>query len=224
MPDGVRVFLGGRGREADGSIKMWVSSANTNECAYYPKGHPFESWNRRDISCLLPNGKFLGVDEKLGLVVVNPLNGDVDVVSSNSAFKVGKMGSLVLPNGKVLIIPYNADVDLTGDQAVFGKLYEIDFKFTKSFSKDSLLSPYLKVAEGEPEDSGIKIALDPNGGSLDVLAVYRNEDNPTYGDLPKPTRSGYTFLGWAESKTSSSYISSTDSVPESGMLLYAIWK
>lgn len=224
MPDGVRVFLGGRGREADGSIKMWVSSANTNECAYYPKGHPFESWNRRDISCLLPNGKFLGVDEKLGLVVVNPLNGDIDVVSSNSAFKVGKMGSLVLPNGKVLVIPYNADVDLTGGQAVFGKLYEIDFKFTKSFSKDSLLSPYLKVAEGEPEDSGIKIALDPNGGSLDVLAVYRNEDNPTYGDLPKPTRSGYTFLGWAESKTSSSYISSTDSVPESGMLLYAIWK
>lgn len=224
MPDGVRVFLGGRGREADGSIKMWVSSANTNECAYYPKGHPFESWNRRDISCLLPNGKFLGVDEKLGLVVVNPLNGDIDVVSSNSAFKVGKMGSLVLPSGKVLVIPYNADVDLTGEQAVFGKLYEIDFKFTKSFSKDSLLSPYLKVAEGEPEDSGIKIALDPNGGSLDVLAVYRNEDNPTYGDLPKPTRSGYTFLGWAESKTSSSYISSTDSVPESGMLLYAIWK
>ena len=61
------------------------------------------------MTCLLPNGKFCGVDEELGLVVVNPLTGETYVASNDPAFKKGKMGCQLLPNGKLLVIPYDCE-------------------------------------------------------------------------------------------------------------------
>ena len=111
MPDGERVFLGGVGRWTNGRLRMWNGTAEGRVGAYrdFPSGHPLESWARRDVTCLLPNGKFCGVDEELGLVVVNPLTGETYVASDDPAFKKGKMGCQLLPNGKVWIIPYDCE-------------------------------------------------------------------------------------------------------------------
>ncbi|MBR3957679.1 MAG: InlB B-repeat-containing protein [Kiritimatiellae bacterium] len=193
---------------------------------FYPAGHPFESWARRDITCLLPNGKFCGVDEELGLVVVNPLTGEMYVASDDPVFKKGKMGCQLLPNGKVWIIPYDCEGrEYLAGTDICGKLYEVDFGFTKSFSLSSLCSPYLKVAEGDPEPSGIKVGLDPNGGELPgVYAQYYKGTNPVYGTLPTPTRSGHAFRGWSTDGTEAGIVGAGDPVPGSGIQLKAVWR
>ena len=245
MPDGVRFFFGGAGRDADGTVKMWCGNSDQyagggiqddpeglepgmRKRVYgkYPAGHPFESWARRDVTCLLPNGKFCGVDEELGLVVVNPLTGETYVASDDPAFKKGKMGCQLLPNGKVWIVPYDCEGrEYLAGTKLCGKLYEVDFGFTRSFSLSSLLSPYLRVAEGDPEPSGVKVGLDPNGGELPgVFAQYYKGESPVYGELPVPTRSDYTFLGWSTDGTAANIIAATDSVPQGGIKLKAVWK
>ena len=226
MPDGKRIFLGGTGRDFDGTIRMWQSGTNMFDHADYPAGHPFKSWARRDVTCLLPNGKFCGVDEELGLVVVNPLNGEMYVASDEPVFKKGKMGCQLLPNGKVWIIPYDCEGrEYLAGTNLCGKLYEVDFGFTRSFSLSSLLSPYLKVAEGDPEPSGIKVGLDPNGGELPgIYAQYYKGANPVYGTLPTPARSGYAFRGWSTDGTEAGIVATTDLVPQSGIQLKAVWR
>ena len=244
MPDGVRFFFGGAGRDADGTVKMWCGNSDQyagggiqddpeglepgmRKRVYgkYPAGHPFESWARRDVTCLLPNGKFCGVDEELGLVVVNPLTGETYVASDDPAFKKGKMGCQLLPNGKVLVVPYDCEGrEYLAGTKLCGKLYEVDFGFTRSFSLSSLMSPYLRVAEGDPEPSGVKVGLDPNGGELPgVFAQYYKGESPVYGELPVPTRSDYTFLGWSTDGTAANMVSATDPVPSSGIRLKAAW-
>ena len=229
MPDGRRIFLGGAGRNRsyyNGSVRMWQGSDALATHAMYPYGHPFESWARRDVTCLLPNGKFCGVDEELGLVVVNPLTGETYVASDDPAFKKGKMGCQLLPNGKVWIIPYDCEGrEYLAGTNLCGKLYEVDFGFTRSFSLSSLMSPYLRVAEGDPEPSGIKVGLDPNGGELPgIYAMYYKGANPVYGELPVPTWTGHTFLGWSTDGTAANLVAATDPVPPLGILLKAAWQ
>ncbi len=180
---------------------------------------------RRDVTCLLPNGKFCGLDEELGLVVVNPLTGETYVASDDPVFKKGKMGCQLLPSGKVWIIPYDCEGrEFEAGLDLCGKLYEVDFGFTRSFSLSSLCSPYLKVAEGDPEPSGIKVGLDPNGGSLPgIYAQYYKGENPVYGELPVPTRTGHSFLGWSTDGTAAGVVAATDPVPALGIMLKAAW-
>lgn len=226
MPDGRNVFFGGAGRWTNGRIRMWNATTNFDVFALYPVGHPFEAWNRRDVTCLLPNGKFCGVDEELGLVVVNPLTGETYVASDDPVFKKGKMGCQLLPNGKVWIIPYDCEGrEYLAGTNLCGKLYEVDFGFTRSFSLSSLCSPYLKVAEGDPEPSGIKVGLDPNGGELPgIYAMYYKGENPVYGTLPTPTRSGKYFRGWSTDGTAANVVSTADLVPALGIKLLAVWE
>ena len=178
------------------------------------------------MTCLLPNGKFCGVDEDLGLVVVNPLTGETYVASDDPAFKKGKMGCQLLPNGKVLIVPYDCEGrEYLAGTKLCGKLYEVDFGFTRSFSLSSLLSPYLRVAEGDPEPGGVKVGLDPNGGELSgVFAQYYKGESPVYGELPVPTREGRTFAGWSPDGSAENIVSATDPVPPSGIRLKAVWQ
>ena len=229
MPDGERIFLGGAGKsrpDAYGKVRMWQTAEAVDTFSDFPSGHPFEAWNRRDVTCLLPNGKFCGVDEELGLVVVNPLTGETYVASEDPVFKKGKMGCQLLPNGKVWIIPYDCEGrEFEAGLALCGKLYEVDFGFTRSFSLSSLCSPYLRVAEGDPEPSGIKVGLDPNGGELPgIYAMYYKGENPVYGELPVPTWTGHTFLGWSTDGTAANLVAATDPVPPLGILLKAAWQ
>jgi len=225
MPDGGRIFFAGVGRSSNGRLRMWCSATDQSAWKNFPTGHPFESWARRDVTCLLPNGKFCGVDEELGLVVVNPLTGETYVASDDPAFKKGKMGCQLLPNGKVWIIPYDCEGrEFEYGRTICGKLYEVDFGFTRSFSLSSLCSPYLKVAEGAPEPSGIKVGLYPSGGKLPgVYAQYYKGENPVYGELPVPVRTGCTFLGWSPDATAENVVSATDPVPPNGIQLKAVW-
>lgn len=60
-------------------------------------------------------------------------------------------------------------------------------------------------------------------GDLYLYAIYSSSTTTDSVELPTPTRSGYEFLGWAESATAES--GTTGSLtPTKDITLYAIWK
>ena len=67
------------------------------------------------------------------------------------------------------------------------------------------------------------ITFDPNGGKV-TNGSKIVEYNGTYGELPVPTRTGYTFNGWYTNKTDGTQITSEDIVQiTEDQTLYAQW-
>ncbi len=74
-------------------------------------------------------------------------------------------------------------------------------------------------------ENSLKISFDANGGSVEGGAgdriVYAQD---TYGELPKPTRSGYSFIGWYTQESGGQIITEDMVVNSTGeMKLYAHW-
>jgi uncharacterized repeat protein (TIGR02543 family) len=67
------------------------------------------------------------------------------------------------------------------------------------------------------------VTLNPNGGSVSTTAKTVTYGS-TYGTLPSPTRTGYTFAGWYTAASGGANVSPTDSVTSStAHALYAHW-
>ena len=74
------------------------------------------------------------------------------------------------------------------------------------------------------EEQTCTVTLDPNGGSVSSdqwIATY----NHVYGEIPTPTRSGYTFLGWWTAKEEGGERIEADTVcvATQNFTLYARW-
>lgn len=68
---------------------------------------------------------------------------------------------------------------------------------------------------GGSSSNTVKVTLNPNGGSVSPTSIMV-DPNGTYGYLPTPTRSGYTFAGW--------YTAGTYNFPvESGYRVHYSW-
>lgn len=74
------------------------------------------------------------------------------------------------------------------------------------------------------KNSVTTVTFDANGGSVGT-ASKQVTVGQTYGTLPTPTRSGYTFMGWYEEKTSGgSAVTESTTVSKTGNhTLYAHW-
>ena len=69
----------------------------------------------------------------------------------------------------------------------------------------------------------IKVSFNVNGGSSSCSPIYVTYGN-AYGDLPTPTRNGYKFIGWFETSTGNSKVTSeTLVVKTEDHTLYAHW-
>ena len=79
-----------------------------------------------------------------------------------------------------------------------------------------------------------KISLDANGGTCsetlrEIPYEYTYQGKPLsgggfeYGDLPTPTRSGYTFNGWFTDPVAGTQVLSTDLIGTSDIVLHAHW-
>lgn len=72
-------------------------------------------------------------------------------------------------------------------------------------------------------NSTYKVTLSVNGGSVSTGSITV-ENGSTYGTLPTPTRSGYTFAGWYTAKSGGTKITSSTKVNlTSDQTLYALW-
>ncbi len=69
----------------------------------------------------------------------------------------------------------------------------------------------------------VKISFNANGGkcSTRTRKYYKTD---TYSVLPRPTRTGYTFVGWYSKKSGGSKVTEASKVPSAATTLYAHWK
>lgn len=67
------------------------------------------------------------------------------------------------------------------------------------------------------------LSFNPNGGTVNPTSKTVSYGSP-YGDLPTPTKSGNTFLGWFTEKDGGTRVSSTTTMGASNVTLYAHWK
>ncbi len=69
-----------------------------------------------------------------------------------------------------------------------------------------------------------KVTFDANGGECDTTEQTATYDS-TYGELPVPTRTGYTFLGWFTASENGNEVKATDAVTVAqDQTLYAHWE
>ena len=68
----------------------------------------------------------------------------------------------------------------------------------------------------------VNVAFDPSVGTCST-ASKQVEVGGTYGDLPVPTRTGHTFMGWWNTSTNTECISSTTVTADTNHTLTAIW-
>ena len=76
----------------------------------------------------------------------------------------------------------------------------------------------------ERDDMGVRcqLLLEPNGGECEY-SCYMYTIGSKVGELPTPTRSGYTFVGWYTEKNEGQAINSQDIISED-VTAYAHWK
>lgn len=68
------------------------------------------------------------------------------------------------------------------------------------------------------------VTFNPNGGNVSTTSKEVTYDS-TYGDLPNPTRTGYTFNGWYTAPSGGTQITSDSNVSTTEEhTLYAIWE
>ncbi len=78
-----------------------------------------------------------------------------------------------------------------------------------------------KVTTTQPVTVKYTLTYNPNGGSVSPTSKTLNEGS-TYGSLPTPTRSGYTFKGWYTSIDGGNKVATTTKI-NGNTTIYAHW-
>ncbi len=87
----------------------------------------------------------------------------------------------------------------------------------------SLFSPSTISLVAEWEANTYTVTFNPKGGSVSPTSKDVTY-NATYGDLPTPTRTGYTFNGWFTEETNGTQVTSSTTVQiTTDQTLYAHW-
>jgi uncharacterized repeat protein (TIGR02543 family) len=116
-----------------------------------------------------------------------------------------------------------SDIGLISDgvwtyTAVEEGIYEV---FLMNSLDGELITTFYIIVESSDE---LNIELNANGGNLSDTEYYVTYGE-AYGDIPIPTRNGYTFLGWFTEKIGGDQILPTTIVTEAdSKILYAHWK
>ena len=69
------------------------------------------------------------------------------------------------------------------------------------------------------------LTFDPNGGEVSPTGKALTDDDTAYGELPAPTRDGYTFEGWHTAAKGGTLVTAdTEFADKRNQTLYAVWK
>ncbi len=100
-----------------------------------------------------------------------------------------------------------------------------DYKAEEEYSENDNVVLYAVWENDEPEEK-IQVAYDANGGSGAPETQTKQPDAELILSDIKPTRPGYTFLGWSTDRSaeSAAYEASGTYTDDRSTTLYAVWK
>jgi len=89
--------------------------------------------------------------------------------------------------------------------------------------KSSVAEPQGEIEKKFKKVKTYTLTFNANGGKVGTKSK-KLATKKTYGTLPKPTRSGYTFEGWFTAKKGGKKVSKTTKMPAKNVVVYAQWK
>jgi uncharacterized repeat protein (TIGR02543 family) len=199
-------------KDYDGSVLKTQENIEYNTSATAPDdpkrtGYTFKGWNK----------SFTNITENTDIIAEYDINKYTITFDSN--------GGSAVENQE---IDYNSKVNVPEspvlDKYTFVGWYanpDLSIKYDFNTLVTSNLTLYAKWEK--TKGKLIKVTFDPNGGSTKTTSknVYQLLE---YGDLPVPTRKGYTFTGWYLFTLGGIKIESTTEVPAiKNHTLYAHW-
>lgn len=161
---------------------------------------------------------------------------------SNDAFGAKYQTQDSLPDGTSLAKGYRNTSGTSprtiGDQEIYTVEYTATYQNSTSSAKDvaNYFALWAATQYGSSYSNNLDITFtyssevvsytvtfDPNGGEVSTTNKTVTVGD-TYGTLPWPTRTGYTFDGWYTAKTGGTKVTATSTVStSSGNTLYAHW-
>lgn len=88
--------------------------------------------------------------------------------------------------------------------------------------RDKFKDPLASYTPPQPEPTKYSITFNPNGGTLTSGMTRTVTENTAIGELPIPTRSGWTFNGWFTATSGGTQISAA-TVVTANATYYASW-
>ena len=82
---------------------------------------------------------------------------------------------------------------------------------------------FIGASEDKPVETNYTITFDINGGTALEQTSLTVKEGESLGELPTPTRTGYTFKGWFTEETGGTAVTK-DTVPTADMTIYAQWE
>lgn len=141
------------------------------------------------------------------------LLGNVKLSSTGGKAVIGRSVTLGMADPST-----TSKLTLNGDYLICGTITNSGML---SFTDGEVV--YLTEEEYESMLTSSVVSFDPNGGTVDIQEkrVYYGQ---TYGELPVPVRTGYTFNGWYTEKTGGTKITAETPVSvAANQTLYAQW-
>lgn len=112
--------------------------------------------------------------------------------------------------------------DVAGEQPV--SVITLDEAFSSSNVLNDNYGLMVTLYPQYKDDTSVKVTFNPNGGSVNKSS-QSVEPGETYGTIPTPTRTGYTFTGWHLNTASGAKVDSTTIVnTNSAHTLVASWE
>jgi len=150
------------------------------------------------------------------------LNGGTNSSDNPSSYNVLYGVSLKNPTrqGYTFSGWYNGDTKVTGINEGKGANFASSAELYSELEKRTIGDVTL---EARWTPTKYTLSFDPNGGTVNPTSKTVSYGSP-YGDLPTPTKSGNTFLGWYTEKDGGTKVSSTTIMGSSNVTLYAHWQ
>ena len=148
--------------------------------------------------------------------LINAGSGAVVARSSYSMENTMTIGYYECWNGNWV---WNALQNLSPASYIYRCILDVNNSVEESNENDNVKT-YHFIVKAPPE---VTVTFNANGGTVSpTTKVYST--NATYGSLPTPTRSGYTFNGWYTAASGGTKITASSTVSTSMTTLYAQWK
>ena len=150
------------------------------------------------------------------------LNGGTNNSANPSSYNVLYGVSLKNPtrHGYTFSGWYNGDTKVNGINEGKGANFASSAELYSELAKRTIGDVAL---EARWTPNKYTLSFDPNGGTVNPTSKTVSYGSH-YGDLPTPTKSGNTFLGWFTEKDGGTQVSSTTTMGASNVTLYAHWK
>ena len=176
---------------------------------------------------VIGNANYNDIAEKSISVTINKANSTLTKAPTAKTGLVytGRAQTLInagsATNGTIQYKLNNGSYSTSLPSATNGGTYTIYYKVVGNTNYNDVAEKSIKVSIGE---KSYTLTYNVNGGNALSTTSKTVKNNDTFGTLPTPTRTGYTFDGWYTSASGGTKITSTDKFTgNANKTIYAHW-